>query len=142
MSFAGLITGSAFGETYVVRPDGTGDFPTIQAAIDACTDGDVIELTDGTFTGDGNRDIDYLGKAIRIRSLSGHAGECILDCEFSERAFRFVNQEGPESILQQVTIRNGVASDGGAIYCIDTSPTVLGCVFEDNDAEQGGAIYT
>ena len=34
--------------TYIVRPDGTGDFPTIQTAIDAAIDGDIIELTDGT----------------------------------------------------------------------------------------------
>ena len=42
----------AAAETYVVTPDGTGDFPTIQTAIDAAGDGDIIELTDGTFTGD------------------------------------------------------------------------------------------
>ena len=28
--------------TYVVRPDGGGDFPTIQAAVDAASDGDVV----------------------------------------------------------------------------------------------------
>ena len=28
--------------TYVVAPDGSGDFPTIQAAIDATVNGDVI----------------------------------------------------------------------------------------------------
>jgi pectin methylesterase-like acyl-CoA thioesterase len=52
---------------YVVRPDGSGDFPTIQAAIDAAIDGDTVELADGTFRGDGNRDPDYLGKAITVR---------------------------------------------------------------------------
>jgi pectin methylesterase-like acyl-CoA thioesterase len=57
----------AFAATYVVSPDGSGDFPTIQAAIDAAVDGGIIELTDGTFTGDGNRDIDYAGKSITVR---------------------------------------------------------------------------
>ena len=55
-----ILSGAAVSETYIVNPEGTGDFPTIQAAVDAASDGDLIELADGTFTGDGNRDIDYL----------------------------------------------------------------------------------
>ena len=30
--------------TYTVNPDGSGDFPTIQAGITAASDGDIIEL--------------------------------------------------------------------------------------------------
>ncbi len=67
--------------TYLVTPDGTGDYPTIQLAVDAVVDGDIIELTPGTFTGDGNRDVDYLGRAITIRSQSGDPAGCVIDCE-------------------------------------------------------------
>jgi hypothetical protein len=35
--------------TYLVTPDGTGDYPTIQLAVDAVVDGDIIELTPRTF---------------------------------------------------------------------------------------------
>lgn len=58
----------ANGATFTIRPDGTGDFPTIQAGIDAIHDGDVLVLADGTFLGAGNRDLDLRGKAITIRS--------------------------------------------------------------------------
>lgn len=68
-------------EVYLVNPEGTGDFPTIQAAIDWASDGDVIELTDGIFRGDGNRDVEYFGRVITIRSQSGVAGACVIDCE-------------------------------------------------------------
>ena len=78
-----LATPSTIATTYVVRPDGAGDFPTIQAAIDACVDGDVVELSDGEFTGDGNREIDLLSKAITLRSQSGHAPACIINCQVS-----------------------------------------------------------
>ena len=71
-------SGTARAADYLVHPDGTGDFPTIQAALDAAGQGDVIELADGTFTGDGNRDIDYLGKAITVRSENGPEN-CIID---------------------------------------------------------------
>ena len=102
---------------HVVKPDGTGDFPTIQAAVDASTDGAIVELTDGTFAGDGNRDIDYARKAIVIRSQSGNPDACIIDCQGSapepHRGFLFTNDEGPDSVLEGFTITNGFASDFG-----------------------------
>ena len=58
----GLLAFSASGETYVVRPNGTGDFPNIQAAVNAAVDGDVIALTDGVFRGSGNREDDQAGQ--------------------------------------------------------------------------------
>jgi hypothetical protein len=139
--------------TYTVRPDGTGDFPAIQDAIDAAVDGDVIELTDGTFTGDGNRDIDFLGKAVTVRSQSGVAENCIIDSQGSSgdphRGFYFRNQEGPSSVLQGVTIRGGyvetdiwpyVDGGGGAIRCEDfSSPTIRGNIIRDNGARWYGA---
>jgi len=52
----------AHAATIVVAPDGSGDRPTIQAAIDVAAPGDVIELQDGVFTGAGNRDMDFHGR--------------------------------------------------------------------------------
>jgi predicted outer membrane repeat protein len=134
--------------TYVIQPDGGGDFPTIQAAIDASLPGDVIELVNGVFRGIGNRDLNYQGKAITIRSLSGNPASCILDCQGSyyqqHRAVWFRGGETAASVLDGVTIRNGFAGDGGAIELwSDTKPTIRGCVFEDNQAQyDGGAVYS
>jgi predicted outer membrane repeat protein len=136
-----------------VKPDGTGDFPTIQAAIDAAEDDDLIILADGTYTGNGNRDIDFRGKAIRIRSLSLDPDSCIIDCQggFGEphHGFVFHSGERPESVLEGVTIRNGIAwgvapvGHGGALSCDGSSPTLIDCVFFGNfgSARGGGAIY-
>ena len=52
-----------------VQPGGGGEYPTIQAAINAATDGEVVELADGTYIGPGNRDLDFLGKGITVRSV-------------------------------------------------------------------------
>jgi hypothetical protein len=46
-------------KTVTVDDDGPADFNNIQAAIDDATDGDEIIVADGTYTGDGNRDIDF-----------------------------------------------------------------------------------
>jgi hypothetical protein len=147
------ISVAAWADTYVVRPDETGDFPTIQAAVDAAVDGDIIELVDGTFSGEGNCDIEYLGKAITIRSQSGDPETCVIDCGGTEtephRGFCFCNGEGLDSVLEGVTITNGYAPlypfgssrTAGAIHFNGCSGTVENCVFSDNLApDSGGAV--
>ena len=38
-----LLSSPAQATTYHINPEGTGDYPTIQAAVDASVDGDVID---------------------------------------------------------------------------------------------------
>lgn len=141
------ISGAAQGSTHLVAPDGSGDFPTIQAAVDGANDGDVIELADGVFTGAGNRDISYSGKAITIRSASGNAEACFIDCQGTPEephcGFIFASGEGPGSILEAISVRNGDGGElgPGAVLCEEgSSPEILRCVFSSNRAVSGGAI--
>ncbi len=79
-SIAALIPiGGAGAATYLVKPDGTGDFPTIQQAVDATVEGDVVELDDGTFTGAGNVSIRIYDHPITLRSRSGDRDACVID---------------------------------------------------------------
>lgn len=139
-------------------------FATIQAAIDAAGDGDVIEVAKGTYRGPGNRDIDFRGKAVTVRGAAG-ARDTILDCEGlaaraegGHRGFYFHQSEGPDSVLSDLTIRGGrvfgsqVPPDplrwapsaahpiGGGIYCEFSGPTIANCIIEDCGAELGGGI--
>ena len=139
------------------------DFPTIQAAIDAAGDGDVIEVEKGTYSGPGNRDIEFRGKAITVRSAEGPQNT-IIDCggiaaaDGGHRGFYFHELEGADSVLSGFTIRGGrvpgseVPPDplhwtpdparpiGGGIYCEFSGPTIDKCVIRDCGAEVGGGI--
>jgi len=63
-----LLTANAFAADLHVP---TSQHPTIQAAINDANDGDTVSVTPGTHTRAGNRNIDFGGKAITVRSESG-----------------------------------------------------------------------
>ena len=115
------------------------DQPTIQAGIDAAANGDTVLVADGTYTGEGNRDIDFLGKAITVRSENGPE-KCIVDCEGLpyHRGFYFFRSEGSGSVLEGFTIRGGWAagplSSGGGILCGGASPLIRENIISDNRA--------
>ncbi len=143
LSLTLTLVGGAFpssATTYVVRPDGTGDFPTIQAALDAVAPDDVIELAAGTFTGDGNRDLDFLGKDVTVRSQTGDPATCVLDGGGSEtdphRVFHFRNGETGRALLEGIQITGGwndtPPRGGGVLLQGMSSPTFRSCLFEEN----------
>ena len=107
-----LAFAAASAATWRVTADGTGDAPTIQAAIDSASDGDEVVLADGTYAGEGNRDVAFLGKAITVRSESNDPDACVIDLDQADRweprrGFLFQKGEDAGSILSSVTIRNG-----------------------------------
>jgi len=102
------------------------DQPTIQAGIDAAVDGDTVLVADGTYTGLGNKNLDFTGKAITVASENG-AENCIIDCEGDGRGFYFHSGEGENSVVEGLTIYNGFADDGGGMYNYHSSPTDCTC---------------
>ncbi len=130
-----------------VDDDGPADFDNIQAAINDANNGDTIKVQPGIYTGNGNRDIDFLGKAITVRSTDPNdpniVTDTVIDCQSSGRGFYFQSGEGPNSLLSGVTITNGnVSTIGGGIYCRYSSPTITDCRIIGNHAgEKGGGIF-
>ncbi len=115
--------------------------PNIQAGINVAGTGDTVLVANGTYSGAGNTNLNFLGKAITVKS-SGGAGGCVINCGNSSRAFHFSMLEGPTSVVDGFTIRNGFSGDkGGGIYCQSSTPTILNCIFDNNVClGEGGAI--
>ena len=127
----------------MLSADGTGDYPSIQDAIDAATPGTAIKLHDGTYSGPGNRDVDFAGKVVTVRSHHRDPRACVIDAGGSEldpqRGFSFTSSETSEAVLQDVWLTGAWTADGGGgVYCLDASPTITGCVIEGNTALSGG----
>ena len=134
----------ASGATFLVRPDGSGDLPTIQDAVDAASDGDEIVLGDGRFRGHGNWGIRVEEKALTIRSESGNPADCTIDCERVNHGFEFILLWDRVAVLEGITVIRGGgdgAQLGGAVMCWFSSMILRHCEFRESDVAEGGALY-
>jgi len=147
-----LLTVPCPGRIIIVDDDGWADFTTVQAAIDDSNDGDIIVLFPGIYTGAGNRNIDFKGKAITVRSVWPEddyiVAATVIDCEHAGRGFLFHQGEDKDSVLDGITVVNGRADYGAAIVFGGdepigaAAPTVSNCTFTGNTAtNRGGAFY-
>lgn len=150
-SFAGVVLllsqlfgPSAQANTWYILPDGTGDAPTIQSGIYAALEGDTVLLADAVFTGTGNWNLDFLGKAITVRSESGNPANCTIDLGglYAHRGFQFITSESPASRVEGITIADGFHSHGAGVWIETAFPTIVDCVFlRCVSQSDGGAVH-
>lgn len=100
-----------------------GDYPTIQAAIDAAADGDTIRVSPGTY---GER-VDTLSKRITLESVSGAAATTI-DAGGYGTAVKMDAGPGETPVLRGFTIKGGGGPGDGGGVIVTGGPALI----EDN----------
>ena len=125
-----------------------GDQPTIQGGIYSAVAGDLVLVAPGTYL----ENIDFLGKAITVQGEAG-ADVTVIDGDQSGSVVTFSSGETASSVLEGFTIRNGsgthdainMLTQGGGIFCQNSSPTITNCTVSQNAASigncHGGGIY-
>jgi hypothetical protein len=128
-----VLTGSAIGATRYVQGIGNPNHPTIQAAIDAASDGDEIGVAPGTY----HETINFEGKAIRLYSIGATPVTIIDGTGLSGPVVTCNHGETSATVLDGFTITGGSA---GGMLNSRSSPTVTECMFRGNSAGNGGGM--
>jgi predicted outer membrane repeat protein len=140
-------------DTWTVDDDGKADFSTIQAAIDASSNGDEIIVSPGTYF----ESINYDGKQIGIHG-NGSISTTIDGSKNFAPVVTFSSEDPTSSLregsslLEGFFITGGTGTPfldpvfglvlcGGGIYVEMSSPSILNCVIEENAAWGGAGMF-
>ncbi len=127
-------------------------YPTIQTAINAADNGDTLIVGAGTY----NENIDFMGKAITVRSSNPNNFETVKNTIINGRqrdcCVEFSTGESSNSVLEGFTLTDGAGTNvdysynngllsgqaGGGILCLNSSPTIRHCNITGNGLIQTG----
>jgi hypothetical protein len=122
-------------------------YPTIQLALDAANNGDTILVAPGEYTGNGNVNLKFRGKAVHLTSFPDKAMP-VINCDGSEndhcRAFLFMRDDGPEVRVSNIAIVNGFHYESGAgmRFLPGSAPIIDNVLIEDcHSMSFGGAVH-
>jgi len=122
----------ACGRSWLIRPDGSGDAPTIQAGIDSASVGDTVLVACGTYY---EHDI-VLRSLIYVMSVTGCAECATIDAQGSGSVIR---SDGLASAVGLIGFTITGAASSGMFWRGCFAP-VMFCHFVGNSGSQGGAV--
>ncbi len=114
-------------------------YSSIQEAITASSDGDTIEVGDGTYY----EHLNFAGKEITVKSINGPAVTSIMGPD-GNSTVNFASGEGPLTVLEGFTIshQHNPQRWGLGIGCYYSSPTIKNNIITGNwNMNWGAGIY-
>ena len=124
------------------------DYPSIQAAIDVASPGDVVLVSPGNYL----EAIDFLGKNITVESVGGPIDTGIKPPIGTDSpTVTFASKESPTAVLSGFSIGGGFGGPhndpifgacfaGGGIYCVDSSPRIVNCRIVSNNGSPSSDV--
>jgi len=120
------------------------EYATIQAAVNASVDGDRILVAPEVY----NETIDLKGRAIHLLAVAGPDMTVIDGTGLPGSILLCDSGEDEDTIIQGFTITGGTGTNffgqiyGGGLFCKFTDPTIIDCIFVDNDILDVGSTQT
>jgi hypothetical protein len=146
-AFYGILLGGVViftGMAAAVERNVPSEYATIQEAINACNNADVVIVAQGTYTGFGNYNLYFGSRVITVQSINLEdlcvVAGTITDCQNTtgRRGFYFNSGEDGNGVISGLTIKRmkitGNPAIGGGIYCRGSFPTIENCVITNNTA--------
>lgn len=134
---------SASARTWHVEPNGTGDAPTIKAAMDSATAGDTVQVACGLYR---EHEIP-MTSGIVLRSANGDPECATLDGEYLGPVIEC--EHCTDCVIEGLTIFRGrgprppaMGPSGGGVHCDASSVQISSCIFKENRATyRGGGAH-
>jgi hypothetical protein len=145
--FIGLL----YANTLTVNHDGSAQYTTIQSAINASANGDIVLVYPGTYY----ENVDYNGKEISLESLEATTNDTtyisttIIDGNNTGCCVRFHNAE-QNATLRGFTLTHGIGYPvfgdnqrrGGGVYIyIGCNVIIANCIITQNRSAEGAGIF-
>ncbi len=111
-------------------------FTLIQDALDAAEDGDTIFVGPGTYR---EKELNFNGLTLRLIGTHG-AYSTVVNANGAGRVMTFEGREDG-ALVKRLTLRAGLATNGGGLYLDQSSPTLEDLIIAANTADLGGGIY-
>lgn len=103
------------------------DQPNLQVAVSSAPAGGLVCVSPGTHDGP----LDTRGKAITVLGYGG-ADVTFVRGVGRARVVSITGGEGPDTVIQGLTILGGQADDGAGVYIVDSSPSLVDVVISGN----------
>jgi predicted outer membrane repeat protein len=134
LTVAALLALPAFGPAVTIHVP--GDEPTIQAGIDAASDGDTVLVACDTYYEHGIT----MKSGVTLRSEAGEPSCVTIDATGpTDRVFSIMDVQS--CVIAGVTVTGGNVMNGAGARAVGASVTFEDCVFTGNSATRGGGLY-
>jgi hypothetical protein len=113
-----------------------GQYPSIQDALNAVQDGDTVNVHPGEY-----RENLSFPACNCVLTSDTDPDETIIHGDLQGSVITFKHSNDPATVVEGFTITGGSFSDGGGIYCSNSSPTIRENIIMSNSASlYGGGI--